>query len=111
METFLYFLYNDKVKDTKLVNIELLKAADKYNFRGLLEYCSEHLKSNLTVENAAEVLLTAHFTNQVELFNAASTFVKRTNKQLLVKTKAWKDLVKINPTLVANVLSDMLGLQ
>ena len=65
METFLYFLYNDKVKDTNLINVNLLKAADKYNFRGLLEYCSEHLKSNLTAENAADVLLTAHFTNQV----------------------------------------------
>ena len=110
METFLYFLYNDRVKDTNLVTIELLKAADKYNFRGLLEYCSKHLKSNLTVENAAEVLLTAHFTNQKELFNAASNFVCR-NKGELVKRKAWKDLVKTNPTLVANILSNMLGLQ
>ena len=110
METFLYFLYNDRVKDTKLVNIELLKAADKYNFRGLLEYCSKHLKSNLTVENAAEVLLTAHFTNQTELFKAASDFVCR-NKGDLAKTKAWKDLVKTNPAMVANVLSNMLGLQ
>ena len=82
----------------------------KYNFRGLLEYCSKHLKSNLTVESAAEVLLTAHFTNQTELFKAASNFVRKTNKQL-VKTKAWRDLVKTNPTLVANVLSNMLGLQ
>ena len=110
METFLYFLYNDRVKDTKLVNIELLMAADKYNFRGLLEYCSKHLKSNLTVENAAEVLLTAHFTNQTELFKAASDFVCR-NKGDLAKTKAWKDLVKTNPAMVANVLSNMLGLQ
>ena len=109
METFLYYLYNDEVKDTKLVNINLLKAADKYNFRGLLAYCSTHLKSNLTVANASEVLLTAHFTNQEELFNAASDFVCK-NKGELVRTKAWKDLLKTNPILVGSVLSNMLGL-
>ena len=92
-----------------MLNIDLLKAADKYNFRGLLDYCSKYLKSHLTVQNASEVLLTAHFTNQEELFNAASDFVCK-NKGELARTKAWKDLVKTNPTLVANVLSNMLGL-
>ena len=90
METFLYFLYNDKVKDTNLINVNLLKAADKYNFRGLLEYCSEHLKSNLTAENDADVLLTAHFTNQTELFTAASSFVRQTNKQTIGQKKGFE---------------------
>lgn len=106
----MYFLYNDELKDTNLVDINLLRAADKYNFRGLLVYCSKYLKSNLTVENASEVLLTAHFTNQEGLFNAASHFVCQ-NRTKLAKTKAWKDLIKTNPKLVANVLSNILGLQ
>ena len=114
METFLYFLYNAKVKDTDMINVDLLIAAYMYDFRGLLEYCSKHLKSiqefvkNLTTENVADGLLMAHITDQEGLFRAAAGFVK--GKQF-VKTKNWNALAKTHPTLVDNVLSHMSGLQ
>ena len=114
LETFLYFLYNAKVKDTNMINVDLLIAAYMYNFRGLLEYCIKHLKSiqgfvkNLTTENVADGLLMAHITDQEGLFRAAAGFVK--GKQF-VKTKNWNALAKTHPTLVDNVLSHMSGLQ
>ena len=114
LETFLYFLYNAKVKDTNMINVDLLITAYMYDFRGLLEYCSKHLKSiqgfvkNLTTENVADGLLMAHITDQEGLFRAAAGFVK--GKEF-VKTKNWNALAKTHPTLVDNVLSHMSGLQ
>ena len=50
-ELLLYFLCNDEIEDTKMINAKLLVAADKYNILGLLEVCSYYLKQNISVEN------------------------------------------------------------
>ena len=39
METMLHFLYNEEIKDTKLINTSLLLAADKYNIVRLMKIC------------------------------------------------------------------------
>ena len=107
METFIYYLYNEEVKDVNLINTDLLYVADKYNISGLLELCSGHLKSNLSPNNALDVLLSAHQMNQEELFRAASKFVHE-NKGQLAKTSAWKEMKKTNPTMIVNILSMVL---
>ena len=109
METFLYYLYHQEVKE-KSINTNLLFAADKYNIAGLLEICNEHLKSNLSVEKCLDVLLCAHQTNQKDLFGAASDFVYQ-NKGKLVRTTAWKEMLETNSKLTTDVLSIVLGLQ
>ena len=107
METFINYLYIEEVKDVNLINTDLLHVADKYNVSGLLKLCSGHLKSNLSPNNALDVLLSAHQINQEELFRAASKFVHK-NKGQLAKTSAWKEMKKTNPTMIVNILSIVL---
>ena len=107
IETLIHYLYNQEVKDAKLINTDLLLFAEKYNISGLLMICCVHLKSNLSTENALDVLLTAHLTNQEGLFSAASQFVYK-NKGQLAKTTAWKEMNKSNPIMIKNILSSVL---
>ena len=109
METLLYFLYNEEVKETKLINAKLLCAADKYNLIGLMGVCTEYLKKNLCFENAVDVLVAAHLTNQKDLFDTTSTFVKK-NEGSLKKTSTWKEFKKTNPTIATDILSSILKL-
>ena len=109
METFLYYLYHEEVEE-KVVDTNLLFAADKYNIAGLVKVCNEYLKSNLSVENCLDVLLSAHLMNQKELFRAASDFVIK-NKGKLARTNAWKEMEETNPKLINNIFSNVLGLQ
>ena len=58
-----------------------------------------------------DILLSAHLIpNQEDLFNTASIFVYE-NKGKLTKTMEWKEMMETNPKLIANVLSNVLGLQ
>ena len=109
METFLYYLYHQEVKE-KSVDTNLLFAADKYNIDGLVKVCNQRLISNVSVDNCLDVLLSAHLINQKELFSAASDFVNQ-NKGKLVRTNAWKEMVETNSKLTTDVLSIVLGLQ
>ena len=110
MDMLLYYLYHEEVEDTKLVDTNLLFAAEKYNIPGLLKLCVNHLKASLSMDNVLDILLCAHLTNQVDLFNTASNFVNK-NKGKLTKTMEWKEIMETNPKLIANVLSNVLGLQ
>ena len=104
METFIYYLYNEIIKDVNLINTDLLYVADKYNVSGLMKFCVGHFKSNLSPNNVLDVLLSAHKTNQEVLFRAASKFVYE-NKGQLAKTSAWKEMKKTNPTMIVDILS------
>ena len=107
IETLIHYLYNQEVKDAKLINTDLLLFAEKYNISGLLMICCGHLQSNLSTENALDVLLTSHLTNQEDLFSAASQFVYK-NKGQLAKTTAWKEMNETNPIMIKNILSSVL---
>ena len=109
METFLYFLYHDQVQDTKMINAKLLRAAHKYNVPELMDFCTDYLKKNLSFENATDVLVSAHLTDQKDLFEIASDFVKK-NEGNLVKTTAWEEFKKANPTMVIDIFSSILKL-
>ena len=50
--------------EEKIVDTNLLFTADKYNIVGLVEVCNAYLKSNLSVENCLDILLSAHLMNQ-----------------------------------------------
>merc|ERR1711935_127525 len=100
VKTLIYFLYNEDIQDQKLIDTKLLYAADKYNVSGLVEICATFLKSNLSVDNALEVMVASHHLNQQDLFKAASNFVCE-NKGQLANTEAWEEMIKTNPTLVA----------
>ena len=110
MEQLLYFLYFQKVEDNQKVNVDLLIAADKYLVKGLLDFCTKFLESNLSVENALDVLFKAELVNQKTLFHAASKFVRK-NLGKVNKTSAWEEMLKKNPTLIANLFSQMSDME
>ena len=51
MDMLLYYLYHEEVEDAKLVDTNLLFAAEKYNVPGLLKLCVKHLKASLSMDN------------------------------------------------------------
>ena len=111
MDILLYYLYHEEVEDAKLVDTNLMFAAEKYNVPGLLKLCVKHLKASLSMDNVLDILLSAHLIpNQEDLFNTASIFVYE-NRGKLTKTMEWKEMMETNPKLIANVLSNVLGLQ
>ena len=110
VETMIYFMYNDSVMDKKMINTDLLRLAEKYNVKSLVEYCVDHLEENLSLENALDVLVASHLTNQKYLFDATSNFVYA-NKENLVKTESWKEIMEANPKLANDVVMTMLKLQ
>ena len=110
MEQLLYYLYFQKVEDNKMINADLMIAADKFNVKGLLDFCTKFLESNLSVENALDVLINAELLNQKTLFDAASKFVCK-NIGKVNKTSAWEEMLKKNPALIANLFSQMSDME
>jgi speckle-type POZ protein len=110
MDMLLYYFYHEELEDTKLVDTNLLFAAEKYYVPGLLKLCVQHLKASLSIDNVLDILLCAHLTNQEGLFNTASNFVMK-NKGKLIKTMEWTEMMETNPKLIATVLSNVLGVQ
>ena len=107
MEQFVYYLYHEKFRDIKMINPELLVAADKYNVCGLLNECSKYFEDNLYLQNALDVLVAAELTNQKDLFDAASRFVCK-NIGSLNKSSAYEEMVNENPKMFTRVFSKML---
>ena len=110
MDQLLYYLYHEQFKDVKMINPNLLIAADKYNVCGLLDECSMYFEANLSLQNALDVLVAAELTNQKDLFEAASRFVGK-NIGSLNKSSAYEEILKNNPTIIANVFSKMLDVK
>ena len=50
-DILLHYLYHEEVEDAKLVDTNLLFAAEKYNVPGLLKLCVKHLKASLSMDN------------------------------------------------------------
>ena len=103
-------MYFQKVEDNKKINVDLMMAADKFLIKGLLDLCTKFLESNLSVENALEVLIKAELVNQKTLFDATSKFVRK-NLGKLNKTSAWEEILKKNPALIANLFSQMSDME
>ena len=110
VETMVYFMYNDNVLDEKMIDLDLLRIAEKYNIKSLVDFCAKHLEENLSLENALDVLVASHVTNQKGLFDAASNFVAE-NRGNLVKTDSWNELMETNPKLANDVVMTVLKLQ
>ena len=110
MEQLLLYLYFQKVKDNKMINTDLMIAADKFNLKGLLDLCVKFLKSNLSVKNALDVLVKAEILNQNTLFDSASNFVYK-NIGKINKTSAWEEISKKNPALIINLFSQISNME
>ena len=110
MEQLVFYLYHAKVKDARMINADLLMAADKYMVNGFLSMCVEYLKFNLSLENVLDVLVKAELTNQKSLFDSASRFIRK-NSGKLNKSIAYNEMFEKDPKLIARVLSNMLDVE
>ena len=110
MEQLLFYVYHEKVKDIQMINTDLLRAADKYNVLSLFDMCVKYLQSNLSLENALDVLVSAELINQKNLFDSASRFVRK-NTGRLNKTGAYKEMFEKDPKFIAIVMSKFLDVE
>ena len=74
------------------INSNLLKAADQYLVDGLKTLCIGHLESNLTLENALDIMIVAFQINQSGLFDSAIQYIWE-NKGNLIGTESWNEIV------------------
>ena len=106
MESLLFYIYHDELDDKK-INEELLITATKYEVLGLVWICLNHLKENLNVHNAVNILIASYLVDHKELFNLATKFIVM-HKGELVKTGAWKEMEEKNPKLAYKMMKEAL---
>ena len=107
MEQLLRYFYFQKVEEGDVINADLMVAADKYNVKGLLNFCTEYLESNLLGEDhALDILVKADLIGQKNLFDAASKYICK-NMGRVNKSSDWAELSKKNPALIVKLFSQM----
>ena len=110
MEQILFYIYHGNVQDIEMINTDLLRAADKYEVVGLMDICAKYLESNLSLENALDVLVAAELTNQKALFESAAKFVKEKPGKKK-KTGAYKEMAEKDTKIIAIVMTKMLNIE
>ena len=107
MEQLLRYFYFQKVEEGDVINADLMVAADKYNVKGLLNFCTKYLESNLLGEDhALDILVKADLIGQKNLFDAASKYICK-NMGRVNKSSDWAELSKKNPALIVKLFSQM----
>ena len=86
----------------------LLMAADKYGVDSLKEECANVLQHNLQVENATQILITAHLHSSLKLYDAALSFISKNGKVICTRPE-WFDLMKCYPTICFQATQLMMG--
>ena len=102
MKSFLFFLYNDTVPVEEMT-CELLILADKYNVKRLVDICSRHNMTNMSVNNVLELLYTSYLINDDRLLEAASKFLVE-HRGKIVKGPFWNDMKAKNPGIAAKII-------
>ncbi|UYV69663.1 SPOPL, partial [Cordylochernes scorpioides] len=101
----LRFIYTGQAPNLESLASRLLPAADRYGLERLKVLCEEALGANLSVENAADVLVLAdlHSAHQLKAF--CIDFIS-THAIDIVETQGWKSrLLQQQPHLVAEALT------
>ena len=75
-----------------------------------MDMCAKYLESNLSLENALDILTTAELTNQKALFDSAAKFVRK-NQGKMNKNGACKEMLEKDPKLIANVMLKMFDIE
>ena len=73
-----------------------------------VEICTEHLKSNLTLQNALDVLIVAYQTNQNSLLDTAFQFAFNHKGQL--NAEKWNEMTRNHPALIAKAMGQVMGI-
>jgi len=96
----LQYLYTGQSDDMhkEEMALNLLVTADKYGVESLKEECALILIKNLKVENATQILLTAHLHSSSKLLQQTMSFISKNGKAICSKAD-WLKLMKHYPDL------------
>jgi hypothetical protein len=100
IQMFLEFLYSDKVKNDFVSDnaTKLLLMADKYNVPNLKHICSQYLFTHVVVENCADILIAARFSNLKALEKISFKFIAK-NMAIIKQTEQWQAMARSHPEL------------
>ena len=89
------------------MNMELLMFAQKYLMKPLVAKCREQLFANITHGNVFEIIKTAYFIDDEDIFKEASEYLKA-NSEELKDTDDWLSFEEANPKIIAKVYRFMM---
>ncbi|ETE67981.1 Speckle-type POZ protein [Ophiophagus hannah] len=104
------FIYTGKAPNLDKMADDLLAAADKYALERLKVMCEDALCSNLSVENAAEILILADLHSADQLKTQAVDFINYHASDVM-ETAGWKSMVVSHPHLVAEAYRSLASAQ
>ncbi|KAK9686478.1 MATH domain [Popillia japonica] len=100
LREMLRFIYTGKASNLEKMADDLLAAADKYALERLKVMCEEALCTNLSIENAAEILILADLHSADQLKAQAIDFIN-THATDVMETPGWKSMIQTHPHLIA----------
>ncbi len=100
MSDLLMYAYTGTAPHITQHAMELMIAADKYCMLNLINICTKHLLSKMSLENAAEILLLANSLPSGLLLKSKCMNFIRTNLSSVSKTQSWQQLVNTSSKLV-----------
>ena len=107
IRTFQKFAFeNEAIKDEEM-NMELLMFAQKYLMKPLVSKCRERLFADITHGNVFEIIKTAYFIDDDEVFKKASEYLKA-NSDELKDSDDWLSFEEANPKIIAKVYRFMM---
>ncbi|XP_057322581.1 speckle-type POZ protein B-like [Microplitis mediator] len=102
-EKVLEYIYTDKVIGLDEINVELLKAADKYQLQSLKNICQESLCGGLNFENAFDIMILADSYNATYLLEFTANLLVL-NMKNVIDTQDFKQLEKSHPSLALKLV-------
>jgi hypothetical protein len=81
----------------------LLLIADKYNIKGLVQFCEEELSQNLRLDNALQILELYEKVEADHLMAETLAFVAN-NRRSLIGTDKWRKVVSSNPKILEEII-------
>lgn len=100
LREMLRFIYTGKAANLEKMADDLLAAADKYALDRLKVMCEEALCTNLSIENAADILILADLHSADQLKAQAIDFIN-THATDVMETSGWKSMIMSHPHLIA----------
>ena len=83
VKAMLEYMYTGETPALSEKAPDLMQIAEKYELMGLKEDCEHAIAANLTIENAAEILVLAHLHSATKLKPKVIDFINRFNCLLL----------------------------
>ncbi|XP_050545491.1 protein roadkill isoform X3 [Daktulosphaira vitifoliae] len=100
LREMLRFIYTGRAANLERMADDLLAAADKYALERLKVMCEEALCNNLSVDNAADILILADLHSADQLKVQTIEFIN-THATDVMETTGWKTMIQSHPHLIA----------